>query len=197
MYGAVIRETHQIGDQTVVLERVGDPTAPIAVVHLHRNEQTAWAAAQRLGVRAHSVAHGDTRLMRWGDGWVDPNRVFSGHPLGDLLVKAWDLRGARGIIATHNNQTDGALTVDHFAVHEAGRGDPHAFFLATTRRLFDALAGENRALQAADCPDDGSLSVWAARQGVPYINVEALHGDAAENERRLRRALAALTAAGP
>ena len=53
----------------------------------------------------------------------------------------------------------------------------------TDRALYDALVGEgfNAVLQDNDAAtDDGSLSVWAAREGVPYVNVEAQHGHRAE-----------------
>ena len=49
------------------------------------------------------------------------------------------------------------------------------FFLVTDGDWFDALAahGFNVVLQAMQATDDGSLSVWFAQQGRPYINVEA------------------------
>ncbi len=41
----------------------------------------------------------------------------------------------------------------------------------------------------ARATDDGSLSVWAARRGVPYVNVEARHGDR-QGRTRMLEALA-------
>lgn len=184
----------------IPLAQAGPADAPIALVHVHANEQTAWAAAQQVAARtattrAHSVAHGATRTLTCGPDEVDPNRVFSGHPLGAALVDAWGLRRAAGIVAAHNNRADRALTIDDFAAGgrlardavavARGRGDPHAFFLVTTRWLFAGLAGENRVLQSPIARDDGSLSVWAARAGVPYVNAEALHDDVEDNVRRL------------
>ncbi|WP_420454566.1 hypothetical protein [Rubrivirga sp.] len=61
--------------------------------------------------------------------------------------------------------------------------DPDDFFFVTDRALYAALAarGFNAVLQDnAAATDDGSLSVWAAREGVPYVNVEAQHGHRAE-----------------
>ncbi len=57
--------------------------------------------------------------------------------------------------------------------------DPDDFFFVTDRAIYDALVarGFNAVLQDNDAAtDDGSLSVWAARRAVPYVNVEAQHG---------------------
>lgn len=62
-------------------------------------------------------------------------------------------------------------------VHDGS--DPDDFFFVTDRAIYDALVarGFNAVLQDNDAAtDDGSLSVWAAREGVPYVNVEAQHG---------------------
>lgn len=47
------------------------------------------------------------------------------------------------------------------------------------RGHYEALAAEGFAVVLQDnerAADEGSLSVWAARQGIPYVNVEAEHG---------------------
>ena len=53
------------------------------------------------------------------------------------------------------------------------------FFIVTYKEAFDFLAskGFNVAWETlAGLPDDGSLSQQAMRLGIPYINVEAMHG---------------------
>ncbi len=68
-------------------------------------------------------------------------------------------------------------------------GDPDDFYFVTSAALFETLARDTQAnvvLQNDDtATDDGSLSVWAARAGVPYVNVEAQHGHAAAQTRML------------
>lgn len=93
------------------------------------------------------------------------------------------------LVALHNN-TDGDWSArsylpegdDHHAataVSLAPGQDPDDFFFVTTQPLFDHLAhrGFNVVLQDnAHAPDDGSLSVWCAQQGLPYANVESEQG---------------------
>ena len=71
---------------------------------------------------------------------------------------------------------------------------PDNFFYLTDARLFAALSaqGFNVVLQDnARVPDDGSLSVFAARRGLVYVNVEARQGEVAA-QRRMLVALRAL-----
>lgn len=111
------------------------------------------------------------------------------------------------IVALHNN-TDGRYSAlsyrpgqpyagDAVALHLEPGADEDDFFFVTTRALFDALAagGFNVVLQNnATVTDDGSLSVWAAQAGVPYVNVEAQHGHRAEQMRMIRYLLRVLDA---
>ncbi|HEX8384988.1 MAG TPA: hypothetical protein VF576_02335, partial [Rubricoccaceae bacterium] len=100
------------------------------------------------------------------------------------------------VVALHNNTeanysaasygpggADAGEAADVALVPEA---DPDDFVFVTTRPLFDAVAasGANAVLQDnAAATDDGSLSVWAAQNGRPYVNVEAQHGHLAEQVR--------------
>ena len=73
--------------------------------------------------------------------------------------------------------------------------DPDDFFFVTDAGLYDALValGFNAVLQDNEAAtDDGSLSVWAAREGVPYVNVEAEHGHRAEQARMIEALLGVL-----
>ena len=92
----------------------------------------------------------------------------------------------RVIIALHNN-SDGALSIhsyhpgaEHAAaaatVHVAAARSPDDFFYVTDARFFDYLKQRdfNVLLQDnAAVSDDGSLSVYFARKGIPYVNIEA------------------------
>jgi len=90
------------------------------------------------------------------------------------------------IIALHNN-TEGALSVESYrpgadyakaavAVHVAPSRSRDDFFYVTDQRFFDYLKQRdfNVVLQDnVNVPDDGSLSVYFARKGIPYVNIEA------------------------
>jgi hypothetical protein len=95
---------------------------------------------------------------------------------------------AKLVVAVHNN-TEGAYSILSYrpgGSEAAATGelnvvenqDPDDFFLVTDRRHYDALRqkGYNVVLQSNDAPDDGSLSVYAARHGITYVNVEAQQG---------------------
>jgi hypothetical protein len=61
-------------------------------------------------------------------------------------------------------------------VHQSGRCAPGDFFYVTDQRFFDYLKARNFNVTLQDdahVPDDGSLSVYFARRGIPYVNVEA------------------------
>lgn len=137
---------------------------------------------------------------------VDPNRMFTdagikrdlkpytteGHQavkgLAAELLK--HIRG-RAIVSLHNN-TDGSYSINSYRwggkyasdaadVNVDPAHDPDDFFFVTNRQLFGVMkaAKYNVVLQSAGVTDDGSLSVYMARKGVVYVNVEAepSHGD--------------------
>lgn len=95
------------------------------------------------------------------------------------------------IIAMHNN-TNGAYSIRSYIAGgdmqtEASQVyvnpdiDPDNFFFVTTLNLFNRLKDRNFnvVLQASRTSDDGSLSVYAAQKGVPYVNIEAQAGKSA------------------
>lgn len=107
----------------------------------------------------------------------------------------------RPILTLHNNTDgeysaasylpEGDLAEDAAEVHLPTDADPDDFFFVTEPGLYAALAAEGFPVVLQDnarVTDDGSLSVWAAGQGIPYVNVEAEHG---HRERQLEM-LAAL-----
>ncbi|HLT47371.1 MAG TPA: hypothetical protein VK002_09100 [Rubricoccaceae bacterium] len=106
---------------------------------------------------------------------------------GDALVAVYAPDAF--VVTLHNNTPGdysalsyaegGAYARDAEAIHLEDGADPDDFFFVTERALFDILAagGFNVVLQDnRGVTDDGSLSVWAARAGLPYVNVEAEHG---------------------
>ncbi|PSQ99978.1 MAG: hypothetical protein BRD48_02460 [Bacteroidetes bacterium QS_9_68_14] len=97
--------------------------------------------------------------------------------------------GPRLLVTVHNNEVGSysARSYDHGGEHERDaervrpkrRTDPDDFFFVTEPRHYDLLQGGSYHVVLQDndvVTDDGSLSVWAARQELPYINVEAQHG---------------------
>lgn len=151
------------------------------------------------GGRNVSFSHQDKQYS------IDPNRIFTPAGIRDNLrgaafsdeAAAAVERFARSIVAmldrrvvvsVHNN-TDGAYSIrsygrggekqgDAGAVFISPDHDPDDFFFVTTHSLFTLIrsAGYNVALQSRTAADDGSLSVYCARRGIPYVNVEAQHG---------------------
>lgn len=134
----------------------------------------------------------------------DPNRIFTeagirkslqggNDPIAADMVKGLanaivrKLSG-QAIIALHNN-TNGGYSIlsyrnggqyarDAAGVYVNPSHDPDDFFFVTHGGLFSRIkaAGYNAALQSGQVTDDGSLSVYAARGGHAYVNVEAENG---------------------
>ncbi len=63
--------------------------------------------------------------------------------------------------------------------------DPDNFVFVTDRRFFEYLKQRETSvvLQSMQVPDDGSLSVYAMKNNIPYANIEVQHGQIAENYR--------------
>ena len=93
------------------------------------------------------------------------------------------------IITLHNNTVGeysaanylpgSDLAGDAIAVHLPPGADPDDFFFVTDPALYTGLAAEGFTVVLQDnaqVTDDGSLSVWASRQNIPYVNIEAEHG---------------------
>lgn len=67
--------------------------------------------------------------------------------------------------------------------------DEDDFILTTDRKLFAAIKAKNISVVWENekvIKDDGSLSVYAALQHIPYINIEAEHGHLAQQLQMLR-----------
>jgi len=134
---------------------------------------------------------------------VDPNRVFSRDGAIaslDRLSKASEeavaaidsfqrfltsfFDSTRTVVALHNN-TDGEFSMAHYqqtgagAVYQNPQHDPDDFFITTDASIFDKLRerGYNVVLEDINAVvDDGSLSVYCAKNSIRYVNIEAQHG---------------------
>ncbi|MGB3543615.1 hypothetical protein [Rubrivirga sp.] len=119
--------------------------------------------------------------------------------LADHVLTQTGLEDAAVVVTLHNNTDErysaasylaGAeYASDAAAVSIEDGSDSDDFFFVTDRELYDALVGRgfNAVLQDnAAATDDGSLSVWAAQNERPYVNVEAQHGHRAEQARMIR-----------
>lgn len=117
----------------------------------------------------------------------------------DQLLATLDVDDVDLLVALHNNTPDrytaasyaagGPLAADAARIHLQAGGDPDDFFFVTDAGLFAALADRGHAVvlqNEATVADDGSLSVWAGRLGIPYVNVEAEHGHLEEQATMLR-----------
>lgn len=98
------------------------------------------------------------------------------------------LRTAGGSAQQHRRQPERGQRLQ--ALGKASRPPGHRcgsgrFFLVTEAGDFDALRtlGFNVVLQPVRTADDGSLSVWAARNRVRYFNAEAQHRDCLDYDR--------------
>ena len=135
-----------------------------------------------------------------------PNARAALEAFADGVLRAY-APGPPAVVTLHNNTEDnysarsyesgGEYETDAAAVTVHAGSDPDDFFFVTDRALYDALVGRgfNAVLQDNEAAtDDGSLSVWAAREGVPYVNVEAQHGHRAEQARMIEALLDVLAA---
>lgn len=119
---------------------------------------------------------------------------------GQDIIEKIEITKSRTVVALHNN-TNGHFSLRSYLpggseakaaamVHHSDE-DEDNFFLVTEKHLFEALRlrGFNVVLQDnKNAPDDGSLSVYCGRHGIPYVNVEAENGDL-KNQIRMLEAL--------
>jgi hypothetical protein len=79
-------------------------------------------------------------------------------------------------LTIHSYRADGDKSSASVTLHVSARRSVGNFFYVTDRRFFDYLKARdfNVTLQDdAHVPDDGSASVYFARKGIPYLNIEA------------------------
>lgn len=94
------------------------------------------------------------------------------------------IHSTKHIIAIHNN-TNGkfsAKTFNYYShaskIYISKSKDPDDFFIVTQLSdfIFFKSQKQNVVLQSTSASDDGSLSIYCQKNGIPYINVEAQHG---------------------
>ncbi|MBK7130105.1 MAG: hypothetical protein IPM74_17950 [Crocinitomicaceae bacterium] len=103
------------------------------------------------------------------------------------------LRSAGWVISLHNNTPDNysifsyQVGGDEYGnaaqIHIDQNMDPDDFIFTTDKNLYDHLSQlpVNIILQDNNnCKDDGSLSVYCGRKGIPYVNIEAEYGHLTE-----------------
>ena len=144
-------------------------------------------------------------LSTWSQPADDVVAAFADELLSTFAVDDVDI-----VVALHNNTPDrytaanylpgGSLAGDAARVHLEPGGDPDDFFFVTDAAMFSALTDRGRSVilqNEATVADDGSLSVWCGRMGIPYVNVEAEHGHRTEQAAMLRDLLDAVATVKP
>jgi hypothetical protein len=101
-------------------------------------------------------------------------------------MKHFELDREPAIIALHN-ATEGTFSILSFLpdgqhgaasahTYVSPRRDKFDFFFVTEQRFFGYLKARDFNVTVQDnqnTPDDGSLSIYFARKGIPYVNIEA------------------------
>lgn len=158
------------------------------------------------------------RYVQVAGGKLDPNRMFSrigaeksfraNNPewSGEQIQRALDWLDAERpnlldallpptggvLIALHNNSNGYSVDTERpisQAEHLPRPAEPHEFFLATSRKDYDAIARGpyNAVLQCnATGEDDGSLSRLCAAGNIRYVNLEVAHGKLETQKRMLQ-----------
>ena len=115
--------------------------------------------------------------------------------LGTEVLKLCNADSAGFLIALHNNYDGGFSTYSYTDgnyletsaedVYINPNMDPDNFVFVTDRRFFEYLKRRETSvvLQSTEVPDDGSLSVYAMQNKIPYANIEVQHGQLDENYR--------------
>ncbi|WP_145859034.1 hypothetical protein [Pedobacter suwonensis] len=123
---------------------------------------------------------------------------------GKQIVDFYDPKTTGYFLTLHNNADGGfgissylpgydlSSTADSVYINFQMDGDDLIY--VTEARLFSSLkkANVNVILQSKFATNDGSLSVYAMQNNIPYINVEVQHGHLEENFRLIELAVAAL-----
>ncbi len=130
-----------------------------------------------------------TTLSQQGSTYSEAAHELVGALARNILDRLENIRPRRGTLVTlHNNTNDnysiesyregGVYARDASRVHINPDIDRDDFYFTTVPEVYEFLEAQNRnvALQSSAVTDDGSLSVYCARENIPYINVEAQRG---------------------
>lgn len=128
---------------------------------------------------------------------------------GKTIMKTYN-HDKTGYIFTLHNNADGGFGIQSYlpenelgstadSVHVNYEMDEDDMILVTELKLFNLLKKENVnvVLQSQEAVDDGSLSIYAMQQHIPYINVEVQHGHLDENLRLIQLGVKAMAEAYP
>ncbi len=120
------------------------------------------------------------------DGTVPEEAHLAVDRFSEQFIRYYKLDKQPAFITLHNNG-DGSLSIhtyepggewaaDTDVLHVSKKADPDEFFFVTDERIYKELKKQDFNVILQDNTikrDDGSLSVFAGRHGIPYINVEA------------------------
>ncbi len=134
-------------------------------------------------------------LRRYSAGREDSLAVQKARDLARLALKVYNPDTAGYIITLHNN-SDGKFSIESYlegnylyrtadSVYINPAMDPDDLILVTDPAFFNFLKQQNInvVLQSPSGPADGSLSVYAQVNKIPYFNIEVQHGHLEENIR--------------
>ncbi|MCZ4225071.1 hypothetical protein [Pedobacter rhodius] len=123
---------------------------------------------------------------------------------GKQIIDFYDPKSLGYILTLHNNG-DGGFGISSYlpgydlssaadSVYINFEMDGDDMLYVTDLKLFNSLkkANVNVMLQSKFVENDGSLSVYAMQNNIPYINVEVQHGHQEENLRLIELAVAVL-----
>ncbi len=118
------------------------------------------------------------------------------------VLTALHLDSLAWVITLHNNGEGeysvnsylpgGEYATDAHAAYRNPKMDGDDFYFVTDSSLFEVLKSRqwNVVLQDnAAVTDDGSLSVYCGRLGIPYVNVEAQHGHLQTQKRMIKNVI--------
>jgi hypothetical protein len=137
-------------------------------------------------------------------GFVDDDVVNHLERTGKTILKTYDPEKLGYVFTLHNNGDGGFGIASYLKGYELESAadsvyinfqmDADDLIFVTELPLFDKLkaANVNVALQSKNATDDGSLSIYAMKKKLPYINVEVQHGHIEENLRLIEIAVKAL-----
>lgn len=119
---------------------------------------------------------------------VTPEAVQAIRSLGETVLETYNYDSLGYVVTLHNN-SEGLYSIRYYLpgklmdtaaakVHINPTWDSDDFVFVTEPYFFDYLKKRdvNVVLQSPDAPNDGSLSVYSAMQGVPYVNIEVQDG---------------------
>jgi len=194
-----MREKIQIGETTIefVIQKVELSTS-IIFLNLHEDETTSIEALQAFSemepLPYFYLNHEQTRRIRFiikeKTFDIDPNRIFTRRGTKKLAKAILDkIPTDKTVVAVHNN-TDVAYSIKSYEpggdeyqntkeVYVNSEMDPDDFIYTTEKKFYDAFKsrGINVILQDNQkYVNDGSLSVYCGKRGIPYINIETQKG---------------------